>query len=113
MRALDQRTTLTAMTRVCVCGCLRSFEPSRPWQKFFEPSCRKSNWENRWLRRKPAKGAQSAANASERISLRVYTRTRIQPGSIRTTLTQIAQLSPDFFLRLADELRNHKPSEAN
>jgi hypothetical protein len=110
MRELSSTASVT--TRVCVCGCLRSFEPSRPWQKFFEPSCRKSNWENRWLRRKPAKGARSAANASERISLRVYTRTRIQPGSIRTMLRRIAQLSPDFFLRLADGLRRTKSGEA-
>lgn len=110
MRQIDQPCLTTA--RICICGCLRSFEPSRPWQKFFDATCRRSDWQNRWRRRKPAQRAQGAPNASRRIPKRVYARTRIEPGSIRKTLERIARCSPEFFIRLADSLKETKSNEA-
>ena len=91
--------------------CSKSFSQKRSWQKFCSPR-HKDRF--RWLRRRSRKANKRAPdlyNARTAHSKRVTCRRRIEVGSIRTMLRQIAQLSPDFFLRLADDLRNHKTNE--
>jgi len=48
----------------------------------------------------------------QRIPKRVYCRRYIEVGSIGKALEAVARLSPAFFLRLADDLREAKPDQA-
>ncbi|SRR6266404_2504212 len=92
--------------------CSKSFRQKRSWQKFCSPR-HKDRF--RWLRRRfrtANKRTHGLSNARTAHSKRVTCKRRIEVGSIRKMLTQTARLSPDFFLRLADDLRNDKTNEA-
>jgi hypothetical protein len=102
--------------RVCICGCGRSFPAGKHGRKYFDTrsgsGCRKKVWEERWLRRRPAKRNTGSLETVRTVTRRVYSRRLIEPGSIRKTLETVARLSPEFFLKLADSLRETKASEA-
>lgn len=103
---------MSAMIICTLKECSKSFRQKRSWQKFCSPS-HKDRF--RWLRRRSRKAnkrTQGVSNARTAHFKRVTCKRHVVPGSIRSMLTQIAQLSPDFFLRLADDLRDHKPEAA-
>ncbi len=85
---------------ICACGCGRTFEPNKPWHKFFSKACRSKNWRDRWLRRRPASAAAGASDAFERIPARVYSRRYVEVGSIRKALELIARTRPEVLLDL-------------
>ncbi len=84
----------------CACGCGRKFEPSKPWHRFSSEACRRRNWRDRWLRRRPARRAAGASDASERIPARVYSRRYVETGCIRKALELIARTNPEVLLNL-------------
>ena len=84
----------------CACGCGGKFEPSKPWHRFFSEACRRRNWRDRWLRRRPARRAAGASDASERIPARVYSRRYVEVGQVKKALELLARTNPEFFVNL-------------
>lgn len=46
-KPLIRRKSKSLSSRVCKCGCNRSFQPYRSWQLFFSPDCRSTFYETR------------------------------------------------------------------